>query len=266
MRGLLVYIRLVRVQVRGQLQYRASFALSIAGTFLFTTLDLVAILVLFHNITALAGWSAAEVTLLYAASALSFALADVVLGSLDSLPGMVRDGTFDTLLIRPRSAFFQLLSTDFLLRRAGRLVQAVPVLVVAATLLTVNWTPGRIVVLTLAVLSGAVIMGAIWIVAASVAFWVDGAGEFVNAFTTGASFLAQYPLDIYSLWLRRLAFFILPVGFVIYLPMCWILARPDASGLPGVFRFASPLVAGAAAATATAVWRLSIRRYRSAGG
>jgi ABC-2 type transport system permease protein len=262
-----VYARLVRIQIRAQLQYRVSFALSLAGTFLFTTLDLVAILVLFHNISAMAGWTASQVAMLYAAASMSFALSDMVLGSLDQLPTMVRDGTFDALLIRPRSAFFQLLAADFMLRRAGRLVQAVIVLaVVSGGFLHVDWDLAKIVVLCVTVLSGAVILGSVWVIAASVAFWVDDSGEFVNSFSSGALYLAQYPMDIYANWLRKLVFFVVPIGFVIYLPASWLLGKPEVSGLPPALRFASPAVAVLTIIIATLVWRLSVRRYRSAGG
>jgi len=262
-----VYLRLVRVQVRGQFQYRTSFVLSLLGTFLFSALDFAAILILFHNVSAIAGWTGSEVAMLYAASALSFALTDIVLGSLDRLPIMIRDGTFDTLLIRPRSSFFQLLATDFLFRRAGRLIQSLIVLAVVATrFLDIEWTAARLAVLYVAVLSGAVIMGSVWVIAASVSFWIDEAHEFVNTFTSGAALLAQYPLEIYTDWLRRLVFFVVPIGFVIYMPMTWLLGKPDASGLPEVFRFASPAVAVVTVFVAAVVWRLSIKRYRSAGG
>lgn len=267
MSTLAVYLRLVRIQVRAQLQYRTSFLLNLTGTFLFTALDLAAILILFENISTIAGWTASEVALLYAASALSFALTDLVLGSLDQLPAMIRLGTFDTLLVRPRSAFFQLLATEFMFRRVGRLMQAVLVLAVVATqFLSIEWTVGRGVLLCAAVLSGAVIMGSVWVVAASVAFWVDEAAEFVNAFTSGAAYLAQYPVDIYKAWLRNLVFFLIPIGFVSYLPLAGLLGKPDVSGLPEVFQFATPAVAAVTAFVAAAVWRLSIRRYRSAGG
>jgi ABC-2 type transport system permease protein len=267
MSTLAVYLRLARVQVRGQLQYRTSFVLSVAGTFLFTALDFAAILILFQNISAIAGWTGSQVALLYATSALSFAVTDMVLGTLDRLPVMIRDGAFDTLLTRPRSTFFQVLATDFMFRRVGRLVQASIVLVVVATrFLDVVWTPARVAVLAVSIISGAAIMGSVWVVAASVAFWVDGAAEFVNSFTSGSAFLTQYPLDVYAEWLRRLVLFVIPIGFVIYLPMSWVLGKPDVSGLPGVFRFISPAVAAVTVIIAATVWRRSVRRYRSAGG
>ncbi|MFI0898191.1 ABC transporter permease [Streptomyces sp. NPDC020983] len=262
-----VYLRLIRLQVRSQAQYRTGFLLSVAGTFLFTTLDFAAILVLFHNVHSIGGWSAAEVSLLYASAALSYAITDMVLGSLDTLPQLVRDGTFDSLLMRPRSAFFQLLASDFMFRRCGRLLQAAIVLAVllCGGFLHVSWTPARAAVLLSAVFGGAVILGAVWVVGACISFLVDGAGEFVNTFSTGMQFLAQYPLDIYSSWLRRLVVFVVPVGFVSYGPVAYLLGK-DVGWEASTAVFLPPLVALASAAAATAVWQTSIRRYRSAGG
>ena len=52
-----IYLRLIGARIRGQLQYRLSFALYTIGQFLASFLDLVAILVLFHNVRALGGWT-----------------------------------------------------------------------------------------------------------------------------------------------------------------------------------------------------------------
>jgi viologen exporter family transport system permease protein len=262
---LVVYSRLVLLQIRAQMQYRWSFALSMSGTFLFTALDFAVILIVFHNIHSLVGWSAPEVALLYSAAAMSFALADIVLGSLDQLPRMIRDGSFDTLLLRPRSSLFQLLATDFMLRRAGRLIQAFIVFIVLLTrFLNVDWTMAKAIVLSSAIISGAVILGAVWICAASVCFWVDGAAEFVNVFSTGSLFFAQYPLGIYAGWLRQLVLYVVPIGFVIYMPATYILEKSAALGHTG--QFASPAVAAVSVATAALFWRRGIRHYKSAGG
>lgn len=261
-----VYLRLVRLQIRSQFEYRTSFFLSLASTFLFTTLEFAAILIIFSNVDALAGWSAIEVFLLYAAASISFALTDMVTGSLDQLPNLIRQGTFDTLVVRPRSTFFQLLATDFMFRRVGRLLQAAVVLAVVVVLLDVEWTPARVAVLSGAVLAGAVIMGALWVIASTIAFWVVEAGEFVNAFTTGSWFLSQYPLDIYAGWLRRLVLFVLPIGFVIYMPASYVLGKEDTLGLPEWMRFMSPVAAVVMVVVAAGLWKVALRRYRGAGG
>ena len=82
----------------------------------------------------------------------------------------------------------------------------------------------------------------------------------------GGNFLAQYPIDIFSSWLRRFLAYIVPLAFVCYFPALYILDKPDPLGLPRLLEFSSPLVAAIAAVIAGLVWRGAVRHYRSAGG
>ncbi len=261
-----LYPRLIAAHVRSQLQYRLSFALDLVGATLLTFLDFVAIVVIFQQVPALGGWSVTEIALLYALATISFAFADLVVGHLDLFPNMIREGTFDVLLARPLPSLFQVIASDFALRRVGKAIQGVAVLAVVLARLDVDWTIGRAAMIPLAVVAGTVIYGAVWIALATVAFWVVDAIEFVNAFTYGGSYLSQYPLNIFARWLRGLVLFVVPVSFVAYFPALYVLERPDALGLPDALRFASPAVAALTVAAASLLWRFAVRHYRSAGG
>jgi ABC-2 type transport system permease protein len=251
--------------VRSQLQYRVSFALEVVGMFLITFMDLIAILVIFHNVPQLAGWSLAEVAFLYATAMLAFAFTDMVIGHLDLFPQSIRDGTFDLLLVRPRGTLLQVIASDFHLRRVGKVVQAVCVLVYALVALDVDWTIGRALMLPLMVVSGCVIYGAVWVAAICIVFWSVEGRETANAFTYGSSFLAQYPINVYGTWLRRFFAFVVPAAFVTYFPSLYVLDKDDPLDLPRALQFASPLVAAAAALLAGLVWRFAVRHYRSTG-
>ncbi|MGH8906321.1 MAG: ABC transporter permease [Egibacteraceae bacterium] len=218
-----LYCRLVRARVRSQLQYRTSFALELIGMFLITFLDFVGVLVIFHNVPALGGWSVAEVSFLYAASALSFALTDMAIGHLDGFPSLIRDGSFDLLLIRPRGTLFQVVTMDFQLRRLGKAMQGMAVLVWALGVLDLAWTPAKLGMLAVTVLAGAVIFAAVWVFAICVVFWTVEGRETANAFTYGGSFLTQFPITIYDVWLRRFLAFVVPMAFVCYMPALYIL-------------------------------------------
>jgi ABC-2 type transport system permease protein len=263
--AVLVYRRLVAAQVRAQLQYRMSFALDLSGAFLISFLDFLAVLVIFHNVPRLAGWSVHEVAFLYAASTISFSLTDLVIGHLDDFPRRIRDGSFDVLLLRPRGTLLQVIASDFALRRFGKLAQAVIVLVYALSSLNIDWTIGRAAMLVLMVPTGSVVFGAVWVAGTCLAFWTTEGGEFTNAFTYGGNFLAQYPVNIYSAWLRRFLAYLVPTAFVCYFPALYVLDKPDPLGLPSWFRFASPLVAVLASVVAGGAWRIAVRHYRSTG-
>lgn len=261
-----MYVRLVGSRVRSQLQYRASAALQIFGTTLIALLDLVTIVVIFDNVPELDGWTLQEVGLLYGIASISFALTDLVIGHLDRLPQMIRDGTFDQVLVRPLPSLLQVVASDFALRRLGKAVQGLGVLVWALTAVEIDWTIGRAAMIPLAIVSGAVIYAGVWVTLATVAFWIVDAIEFVNAFTYGGNFLSQYPVTIFGRWLRGLVVFVIPIAFVAYFPALYVLDKPDELGLPSWLRFASPLVAVGVALAARLVWGNAVRRYRSAGG
>jgi ABC-2 type transport system permease protein len=261
-----IYRRLVGARIRAQLEYRLSAFLQLLGTGLLTAVDFVAIAVIFANVPELEDWTVGEVALLYALATISFAFTDIVVGHLDLFPQMIREGTFDQILVRPLPSLFQVVASDFAVRRVGKVLQGVAVLAFALATVDVDWTIGRVVAIPLAIAAGAVIYGAVWVALATIAFWIVDAIEFVNAFTYGGSFLSQYPIGVFARWLRGIVVFVVPLAFVAYFPALYVLGKDDALGLPDALRFASPIVAVLAALAAGAVWRNAVRHYRSAGG
>ena len=261
-----IYLRLVGGRVRSQLEYRTSLALQIVATALLTLLDFVMILVLFENVPELDGWRVEEVAVLYGLAAISFALTDLTVGHLDLFPQMIRDGTFDQILVRPLPSLLQVVASDFSLRRLGKIAQGIAVLTVALVAVDVDWTLGRALMIPLAIASGTLIYCGVWIALATVAFWIVDAIEVVNAFTYGGNFLSGYPITIFGRWLRNLVLFVIPIAFVSYFPALYVLDRPDELGLPDGLRYVSPLVALATGVAAVLVWENAVRHYRSAGG
>lgn len=252
--------------MRSQFQYRTSFALDFFGVFLVTFLDFAAILVIFHSVPQLGGWSVDEVALLYGISGLAFALTDLAVGDLALLMEKIRDGTFDLVLIRPRGTLFQVVTADFQIRRFGRVAQAATILAYALTQLDVDWTATRVLLVPLTIASATLIFGAVYVAATCIVFWSVEGRETANAFTYGGQFFSQYPINVYESWLRRLLAFVLPMAFVAYFPALYILDKPDPLGAPEWLRFCSPIVAIVACAVAAFVWRFAVRHYRSAGG
>jgi ABC-2 type transport system permease protein len=259
-----IYGHLVGARIRGDLQYRLPFVLFLLGQFLISFGDFVAIAIIFSHVPRLADWSLAEVMFLYGTTNVSFNLADVFISQVETLPNRVRMGTFDSLLIRPLGPLFQMITDEFALRRVGKLAQGVLVLVIAIQRLHLAWTPARVGATAMMLVAGAAIFGAVWVIVASVNFWTIETTQLGNAFTYGGNFLTQYPLDLYSAWLRRVFAYVVPVAFVNYFPALYVLGKPAALGAPAL-RFVAPLVATALVVVANATWRLAIRHYRSTG-
>jgi len=233
------------------------------GSFTINALDVAAIWVIFEHTGSLGGFGLAEVMFLYGTAGLSFALADMLFGNVDRLSQHIRSGSFDTMLIRPASAFTQMAVDRFGVHRFGRLVQAAVVLTVALSQLGLS--RDRVWMIPLMVACGLVIFTSVFALGGAMQFLLIDAPEVANAFTYGGSTLTQYPLSVYGSELVKGVTFVVPLAFVNWQPALFVLDRDDPLGLPHWLRFASPLAAVLLAVVAALAWRAGIRRYRSTG-
>jgi ABC-2 type transport system permease protein len=255
------YGRLISARVRSDWQYRASFVMFLAAQTLVATLDLAVVLVLFTQVTELAGWTRDEVILLYATAGLSFGLADLFVSPVDRVSHHIKAGTFDQFLIRPMGTLWQLSAHEFALRRIGRSILPLAFLPIALHRVDVDWTVARVLLVPASLMAGTVIFAAIWVVTSALSFWTVDSQEIANSFTYGGNLLTQYPLEVMAPWLRRIATFVVPLAFVAYFPCAYLLGKDQPAGLA----FASPVVALVATVVARAVWRQALRHYRSTG-
>ncbi|MGW9025907.1 ABC transporter permease [Streptomyces sp. NPDC055722] len=263
--GLRAYFLISGMWIRSTMAYRASFAMTAFGNFAGTAFDFVAIMLMFSRIDVLGGYRLPEVAFLYGLSATAFGLADLALGSMDRLGRRVRDGTLDTILVRPVPVLAQVAADRFGLRRIGRITQGALVLGYAVAALDVSWTPLKVAMVPLSLLSGAVIFCAVFVAGAAFQFVAQDASEVQNSFTYGGQTMLQYPPTVFAKDLVRGVTFVLPLAFVNWLPALYVLGRPYPLDLPVWVAFAPPLVAAGCCAAAGAAWRAGLRSYRSTG-
>jgi ABC-2 type transport system permease protein len=259
------YTALIRSRLAAQAVYRTSFAFELLSQFGIGLIDFAEIYVVFHQVSRLGGFDFAEVAVMFGLSTCAFALADMVFGHIERLPFYVRTGQFDAMLLRPRSALGQLLTSDFSVRRLGRAVMGLIVLAVAIAHAGIDWTPARVALLVGTPLAGTAIFGAIFVATATVSFWLVEGTEFANAFTYGGNYLSSIPFTVFHVAIRRFFTFVVPAAFVAYLPTLALLGRDDPTGLPSWLTWSGPLVAGLAAAAAGLLWRTGLRHYVGAG-
>ncbi|MCB0091196.1 MAG: ABC-2 family transporter protein, partial [Caldilineaceae bacterium] len=131
-----IYKRLLRVQLQGQMQYRISFILEMLSTGITLSLFFVSIALVMQRFGALGGWSLGEVAFLWGLVETSFGLMDMIFSGFDpqSFGQRIRLGTFDQLLLRPVNITVQVLGSEFVLRRLGRILQGVAIFSIALTL------------------------------------------------------------------------------------------------------------------------------------
>ncbi|MFI7006811.1 ABC transporter permease [Streptomyces sp. NPDC050145] len=251
--------------IRSTLAYRASFVMTLFGNCALTALDFVGILLMFSQVDRLGGYGLAEIAFLYGTAGTAFGLADLFAGSLGRLGTRVRDGTLDAFLVRPAPVLAQVAADRFALRRVGRLVQGLVVLGWSVTVLDVAWTPVKVLLVPVLLVSGAGIFVAVFMAGAAFQIVAQDAAEVQNAATFGGNAMLQYPPTVFGDGLLRGVTFVLPLAFVNWLPALYILGRPYPLDLPRAVAFAPPLVAACCLAAAGLAWRAALRAYRSTG-
>ncbi len=263
--GLRGYGLIVGMWFRSTLAYRASFLLTTLGNAITSWLEFAGILIIFSHVDQLGGFSVGEVALMYATASCSLGLADLFLGNMDQLGARVRDGSVDTMLIRPVPLFAQVAADRFVLRRVGRIVQGLLVLGWALAQLRPGWSVLEYALLAGVIVCGAAIFGALWALGGAFQFWAQDAAQVQNSVTYGGNRLLQYPPTIYGTELVRGVTYVVPLAFVNWVPLLRLLDRDDPLGLPGWVDFLSPLVAVAMCALTALLWRVGVRSYRSTG-
>ncbi|MFD6937848.1 ABC transporter permease [Streptomyces goshikiensis] len=263
--GVRGYGLIVAMWIRSTMTYRTSFFLATFGNAAVQLLDFVAIYIMFSHVEALGGFSLPEIALLYGSCSASLGLADLLLGNTDRIGVRVRDGSLDTMLVRPVPLLAQVAADRFALRRLGRIVQGLGVLGWAVWALDVAWTPGKVLLVPVMILAGAAIFAAVMLAGAAFQFVAGDAAEVQNSFTYGGNTMLQYPPTVFGKDLLRGVTFIVPLAFVNWLPALHVLGRPDPLGLPGWVGYLSPLVAFVAFLPASLAWRAGVRSYRSTG-
>ena len=260
------YRALIASRVRSQAGYRTSFALDLWSAALVGLVEFAEIWVIFGHVPELGGLDLAAAALVYALANIAFGLAELFTGNLTRLPLYIRAGTLDVLLLRPLPVLAQLMTDDLAVRRLGRVTTGLAILAVALPGAGVDWSPARVALLAGTPLAGAVIFGALFVVAGAVQFWLVEGGEFTSAFTYGGEYAASLPGGVMPLPLRVLFTFVLPATFVGYLPALALLGRDGPAGTPGWLGWWLPVAAAVAWLAALALWRTGLRRYTGAGG
>ncbi|MER5931319.1 ABC transporter permease [Streptomyces sp. NPDC002054] len=263
--GLRGYGLIVAMWIRATMTYRTSFLLATFGNAAVTLLDFIGIYIMFRHVDALGGFSLPEIALLYGSCSASLGLADLLLGNTERIGQRIRDGSLDTMLVRPVPVLAQVAADRFALRRLGRIAQGLAVLGWAVWVLDVDWTLGRMLLVPVMVLAGAAIFGAVLVAGAAFQFIAGDAAEVQNSFTYGGCTMLQYPPTIFAQDLLRGVTFVVPLAFVNWLPALEVLGRPDPLGLPGWVAYLSPVVAFLVFVPASLAWRAGLRSYRSTG-
>jgi ABC-2 type transport system permease protein len=261
-----VYRTVIGSRVRSQLAYRTSFWLNVITSIGIGVIEFLELYVILSNVPLFGGLNLQQVALVFALANAGFAFADLVFGQLDMMPSYLRLGRLETMLVRPMPLMLQLITADFQLRRLGRVVISVLIIVVVLPGLDLEYTPTTVYLLLITPIAGAAIYGAFFAMAGGVQFFLIDGPEFTAAFVYGGGYAGHLPGSVLITPIRVLFTFVFPATVTAYLPALLIIGLPGPEFLPAWLGWFAPLFAAWIWLLAWLAWRAGIRRFTGAGG
>jgi len=257
-----LYAKYIYFLLKSQLQYKASFIMTVITQFIQPFALFAGIYLLFERFGNIQGWTLYEVFMCYAVVAMCFAISECFARGFDKFPDMIRTASFDRILVRPRGTILQVLGAGFDIKRIGAFIQSGVVLVIAISGVDITWNFTKVIMLINMILGGTVIFTGVYILQATAAFWTIEALEVANIFTHGIKEHASYPLNIYPKWITVFFTFIIPYGTVNYIPLQYLLGKIDGTGW---FYALVPLMGSLFILPCLLAWKIGVRKYSSAG-
>ncbi len=262
-----ILFRLLRIQVRSQLQYPTSFIMEVISTTFILGFYFIAFALTFTRFDEIGGWTLGEIAFIWGLGEFSFGAMDMLFSGFDydAFGPMVRRGRFDQLLLRPVNITLQVLGSRFVLRRLGKMAEGLIIFIFGLSQLEVHWTALKLIYLPVLSISQVLFFGALFIIGATTTFWTTERLEILNVFTYGGNEVMSYPMYIFPRPIRWIFTYLVPLIFMSYFPAVFLLDKPDPFNAPGILSFSAPFVAMLMFFLALRFWRYGIKNYQSTG-
>lgn len=258
-----IYAAVALASIRSQMQHRASFIMRTIGNYVAAYADIAGIWVLFSSFGALGGWTLAEIAVLTGMMNTAFAIAEGIGRGFDMFDRCIKQGDFDRVLLRPQSTAMQVLACELEVSRVGRLLQGVLMLTLGISAQPQPMGAAGYALIIASILGGVMLFMGLLLMQATLCFWTVESLEIFNVFTYGGLTMAAYPLDIYASWFRRFFLYVLPLGFINYLPSAMLFGKN--LPYPAFTAYLAPVMGLAFLGLGMLAWRVGVRRYRSVG-
>ncbi len=213
------------MHLRSRLEYRSSFILAFVAQIFPTALSAAMVFVLLDRFNFSSKFDTYEVMLGIAIVQVGFGVAECFWRGFDRFSDLIKRGTLDLLLIKPRNIYLQIFGSNVEFTKLSRGVLGIVLFIVAITHIKFEVTFFKILLLIGLLAFSVMIYFAMYILAACLCFKTIESLEFTNIFTDGSHEFGQYPMAIFRKEVLYFFTYIIPIACVNYYPIKYILGE-----------------------------------------
>lgn len=248
------------ISLKGQMQYKLSLFMTSLGQFLTAFASFLSLDFVLRQVSTVDRFTYGQTAMCFAVIMVAFSIGEFLGSGFAVFPRLISQGEFDRVLTRPRNPVLQLIVPNMDLTRAGLFVQGILVLGLVIPLSGIHWSFVKVLTLLIMIICGAVLFFCLFLFKASFSFFTINSLDFLNIFTYGARQFGKYPFSVYGKGILYFLTFCIPLALVQYWPLLFLIGEKTS-----LLYAASPLLSLLFILPCRALFRLGIRRYKSAG-
>jgi ABC-2 type transport system permease protein len=252
--------------LKSMLEYRPAFFTDMLTNIICYSFMYFGLWILMDKFKLIQGWTMWEVFLIYSLILVSYALCSFFFRTpmFNDIENLVRTGRFDIVLIRPMNALLYTMLGRPTIAYFGHLLVGIVVFSVCFRHLNIDWTFLKVLFLILTIVGAALIYAAMYLITATLSFWIVRMDTILMTFMISAEFI-HYPVSIYAKFIQFILTFVLPYAFVNYYPAYYLLGKDTGNLFHPVLQFLTPVVGVILFSLAYWFWTIGINRYESTG-
>lgn len=255
-----LYFKFISIQLKSQMQYKASFFMTAVGQFLVSFSAFLGVYFMLSRFHSVKGFEFSEILICFSVVLTSFAISECFVRGFDVFPRLIQSGNLDRILLRPRNEVFQVLTSNIEFTRFGRLLQALLMLAYAVPTSGIVWSFDKIMTVVLMIIGGIAVFSSLFVLYAGISFFTIEGLEFMNIFTDGSKEFGKYPISIYGKGILKFYTYVVPIALFQYYPFLYLVGRSDSIGLMFL-----PLLGFLFMIPCYSFFRFGLRRYKSTG-
>ncbi len=249
----------IKTAIMSRLAYRGDFMISAVIMLIAESIVPLVTFLIYRNGASFPGWGLYEALLIQGVFLLAKGIAfPFFFGILWNILIRVREGTFDLLLIKPRSILHLSIATGFNSEDLGKLAGGIALFILASLNLPAHGLSEWLLFIILFIFSLMVLFSFALILSGIVFIWV-GCSRVYEIFESVTAF-GLYPRTIFSKGIINIVTIIIPVAMIGYFPATALL------GKPAEWIGTALLVTIAFLASSIFFWYWMLTKYTSAGG
>lgn len=255
-----LYLKYFSMQLKSILEYRKTFIISILSQLLMSVTAFISIFFLFDKFGNIEGYTFDNVLICFSISFTGYSIAECMFRAFDHFDRMIGNGKFDRILVRPKNVIIQILGEEMEFAKMGRAFAGFVVFIWLLTQHEELLRPDKFITLLLMILGTMIIYAGLFVLKAGISFFTTQSLEIMNIFTDGGRDLAQYPLNVYKKWVKIFFTYILPLAWVNYYPLLYVIDKTD-----NKINIVMPLISILFILPCYAVWNIGLKKYKSTG-